>query len=289
MEGMRWCSGATAGSSGMWRPTDRLGSSESEWSLQDGSLSRKECDCGFQLARVTSGTCGSSVSRNLELEEEAEELAPVEEGAQEEGAGSELFGESHDDENDVEVDGEMVFEEDLAEILPPAVVRDPGAPTEKEIAEHSVTHLPHRSWCPICVPSRARDRPHRRVDRSEHALPELHFDYVLLGTRDESETQAIQVMRDTKTRMMFAHHVPKKEMSNLQGAREIIKDVEKLGYDKKWQETERKNCSGEFASWGLKSKRRGRKGGSSFWRAFQGDQGRSSAEVARDNSCETIH
>ena len=38
--------------------------------------------------------------------------------AQEEGAGSELFGESQDDENDVEVDGEMVFEEDLEEALP---------------------------------------------------------------------------------------------------------------------------------------------------------------------------
>ena len=43
------------------------------------------------------------------MEEEAEELALAEEGAQEEGAGSELFGESQD-ENDVEVDGEMVFE-----------------------------------------------------------------------------------------------------------------------------------------------------------------------------------
>ena len=74
---------------------------------------------------------------------------------------------------------------------------------------------------------------------SEHALPELHFDY--LETRDESETQAIQVMRDTKTGMMFAHHVPKKGMSNVHGARG--KNVEKLGYDKiilrqRWQESE---------------------------------------------------
>ena len=28
----------------------------------------------------------------------------------------------------------MVFEEDLEEALPPAFIRDPGAPTEKEIA-----------------------------------------------------------------------------------------------------------------------------------------------------------
>ena len=56
----------------------------------------------------------------------------MEEGAQEEGAGIELFGESQDDENDVEVDGEMVFEEDLEEALPPAVVGDLGASTETD-------------------------------------------------------------------------------------------------------------------------------------------------------------
>ena len=105
----------------------KIGEFQSKWSLQDGSRSRRRCDSGFQLARATSGTCGSSVRPNHQLEEEAEKLAPVEEGAQEEGAGSELFGESQDDENDVEVDGEMVFEEDLEEALLPAVVPDPGA------------------------------------------------------------------------------------------------------------------------------------------------------------------
>ena len=48
------------------------------------------------------------------------------------------------------------------------------------------------------------------LTEAEHALPELHFDYVFLGTRDESETQAIQVIPDTKIGMMFAHHVRKK-------------------------------------------------------------------------------
>ena len=47
-----------------------------------------------------------------------------------------------------------------------------------------------------------------------------------------------------------------------------------------------RNCSGEFAIWRLKSKRRGRKGGSGFWREVQGDQGRSSAEVAGEKSWE---
>ena len=99
-----------------------------------------------------------------------------------------------------------------------------------------------------------------------------------MGTRDESETQAIQVMRDTKTGMMFAHHVPKKGMSNVHGAREIIKNVEKLGYDKiilrSDVEAAFKCIQAEVARireketvlenspiGGLKCKRRGRKGG----------------------------
>ena len=34
---------------------------------------------------------------------------------------------------------------------PIRVAKDPGAPIEAEIEEHNATHLPHRSWCPICV------------------------------------------------------------------------------------------------------------------------------------------
>ena len=38
-------------------------------------------------------------------------------------------------------------------------------PSAEEIRKHNLTHLPFRSWCPICVAARARDDPpplHRR-------------------------------------------------------------------------------------------------------------------------------
>ena len=47
------------------------------------------------------------------------------------------------------------------EARPPEVLRDPGAPTKRELEEHSTTHLPFRSWCPHCVAGKAQDRPHR--------------------------------------------------------------------------------------------------------------------------------
>ena len=33
-----------------------------------------------------------------------------------------------------------------AEARPPEVLRDPGAPTQREVEEHNITHLPFRSW-----------------------------------------------------------------------------------------------------------------------------------------------
>ena len=41
---------------------------------------------------------------------------------------------------------------------------------------------------------------------------------------------AIQVAMDRKTRMIFAHMIPRKGLVSLHGAEEMIKDIAKLGY-----------------------------------------------------------
>ena len=33
----------------------------------------------------------------------------------------------------------------------PRKLLDPQLPTEKEVEEHNLTHLPDRNWCPHCV------------------------------------------------------------------------------------------------------------------------------------------
>ena len=161
------------------------------------------------------------------------EVGDLEEGE------DELFGEDEaekqKDEEPVEVDAEQNQEVEFRQFetsITPNAVADPGAPSAREVAEHNVTHLPHRSWCPICIEARGRDRQHRRVDRSSHEVPELHFDYAFLGTKDETETQAVQVGKETKYGMLFAHHVPKKGLASTHGAREINKDLDQLGFEK---------------------------------------------------------
>ena len=136
-----------------------------------------------------------------------------------------------DGDADIVAEDLMFEEEQSGEARQPAVVKDPGAPTAQELASHSLTHLPHRSWCQVCVAARSTDRPHRRAeDIGEHSVPEVCFDYAFVKTKDEDETQAVQVARDRQTHMIFAHHVPRKGLASTHGASEMLKDLEKLGY-----------------------------------------------------------
>ena len=126
---------------------------------------------------------------------------------------------------------EIVMDDDgVEEARAPNVLRDPGAPTEKEIAEHSVTHLPYRAWCPACVKGKARDRQHQHQDQqADKGIAEVVFDYCFMGEENE-ETVAIQVARDRRTKMTFAHVVPKKGMTHEHGAVAMLADLKKLGY-----------------------------------------------------------
>ena len=119
------------------------------------------------------------------------------------------------------------------EAQPPVIARDPGAPTPQEVAQHDVTHLPHRSWCPACVSGRSRDRPHRRLDgRDPSSLPCVVFDYGFLGAVGDSDTLAVQIARDVETKMLFAHVVPRKGLVANHGVTQLLKDIDRLGHTK---------------------------------------------------------
>ena len=109
----------------------------------------------------------------------------------------------------------------------------PGKPTPKEIAEHELTHLPHRSWCAACVGGRSRDRLHKRLGHCEQpSVPCVVFDYGFLGSRDEEETVAVQIARDVDTKMLFAHVVPRKGLIANHGVNQMLRDLDTLGHKK---------------------------------------------------------
>ena len=55
-------------------------------------------------------------------------------------------------------------------------------PTEAEVEEHNLTHLPYRSWCRHCVRGRGKEMPHRKLE-DEAGMPEVHADLCFLATK----------------------------------------------------------------------------------------------------------
>ena len=67
------------------------------------------------------------------------------------------------------------------EVEPVKKAVDPGKPTDSQIEEHRMTHLPYRSWCRWCVLGRVRGLQHRV--RSGPLVPITGIDcYFLTGS-----------------------------------------------------------------------------------------------------------
>jgi hypothetical protein len=126
-------------------------------------------------------------------------------------------------------DGDDSDEECIGEARPPKVMRDPGAPTRDEVDRHNITHLPFRPWCPSCVTGQSKDKAHRKDVVEDKAIDEVVFDYGFLGSEGVKETLPVQVMKDIRRGMIFAHAVPRKGLVDDHGVGEIILDLEKLG------------------------------------------------------------
>ncbi len=54
---------------------------------------------------------------------------------------------------------------------------DPRLPTEEEVEQHRLTHLPYRKWCPECVTAKGKDLDHMCAVYKERKLSEHCFDY----------------------------------------------------------------------------------------------------------------
>ncbi len=84
----------------------------------------------------------------------------------------------------------------------------PYQPTQQEIEEHNLTHLPYRSWRRHSVRGRGKSRAHIQLDAEKsHTVPHVSSDYVFLGQEDE-KALAIVLIRDHATRFTYSHAVP---------------------------------------------------------------------------------
>ena len=140
--------------------------------------------------------------------------------------------------------GVEVGQEPLEDDVPKRVARDPGAPTQSERDEHCVDHWPFRSWCEDCVRGRATGEQHKASEQPR-SIPVISFDYLFItrgwllrreeleGTEDESVDLKILVVKDSRTKSVFAHVVDRKGTDSTGYAiTRLVEDIAWLGHVK---------------------------------------------------------
>jgi hypothetical protein len=144
---------------------------------------------------------------------------PVEEEAVEQGENQSQEAEAEQpdlvDERQPEAEeAEEDFE--CQECVEPRILPDPGQPTQKQLEDHRVDHLPYRSWCPECVAGRATGEQHiARKDAKQISTFSMDYLYCTksrvvrkedLKEGDEVEMKVL-VAKDSKSKTVFAHAV----------------------------------------------------------------------------------
>ncbi len=120
-------------------------------------------------------------------------------------------------------------------------VTNPSNPTQQEINDHKITHLPYRSWCPHCVRGKAREDGHYTRDKSTNEVPVISIDYGFMSGKKKHDAEiedelqiygTIIVIHDSKTKAIIAHSVPRKGINNGWIVEQINEDINNLGHSK---------------------------------------------------------
>jgi hypothetical protein len=136
---------------------------------------------------------------------------------------------------DKEEDYEDCEEPELeSESIKHRTTNPPILPTQAEVDQHNLTHLPFRSWCSACVRGRGKSIAHRRIstdDRKEEQIPTVSIDYGFFGKPNEQgpNTLPVLIVRDRKSRSTWSHPVPSKGIEHPWPARALMNDLDMMG------------------------------------------------------------
>ena len=110
------------------------------------------------------------------------------------------------------------------------VRKDPGQPTREEVARHSATHLPYRSWCKHCVKGRGTAHPHTSMYHSrEGEVPTVGADYHYMGMEGEEGTVPMLAIKDAASKVVF-DIVATAKGNNEYMVRRVMQCLDLLGY-----------------------------------------------------------
>ena len=114
---------------------------------------------------------------------------------------------------------------------PVVIVKDPGTPTQSEVDEHDKTHLPYRSWCPVCVMAKGKEDGHFSRETVDKGRPIVAFDFKSFGQdpKEDDKLTAL-VMRDRVTKTTCAHLCLHKGSSDTWVVEKVLEDLDALGH-----------------------------------------------------------
>ena len=87
---------------------------------------------------------------------------------------------------------------------------DPRQPSEQEMEEHEMTHLPFRSWCRHCIMGRGQEENCRKAIEEERQVPEVYLDCMFMGDEKEGKILAFLVARERETKAVLNTVIPRK-------------------------------------------------------------------------------
>lgn len=139
-----------------------------------------------------------------------------------------LSGDEEEDVDEVVQGGEEVLKIQTEECRKLKRIGDPRKPSEQEVAEHMLSHLPYRNWCAVCVRAKGRDLDHRKEVGKDREVSEYAFDYCFPG--DELGFKlTVLVGKERLTGMNFGVAVPMRGSSGRFGVDEALEFITECG------------------------------------------------------------
>ena len=100
-------------------------------------------------------------------------------------------------------------------------------PSADAVAKHDATHVPYRSWCPICMAASARQDPHSRRAKAdtENGLAAVQTDYDLL-----EEHLALLIVKDRQSGATLAYDCETKGPGDAWVVKQLVSDLADWGW-----------------------------------------------------------
>eukprot|EP00971_Amphidinium_carterae_P110018 2179228-Amphidinium_carterae.1 len=90
----------------------------------------------------------------------------------------------------------------------PRTLKTPTLPSQQEIDEHNLTHLPYRDWCKHCVQGKSRSQHHQRRGLTKQSITQV--DDAFLKSDNDKHNSTVLTMCESTTGLGYATVVPYK-------------------------------------------------------------------------------